>query len=82
MFPANPASSTAADGELIVQHAGGEAFIAFYTDASRARRLEPGVLRNAVLHNFQLERHGPVTLIWVRTPTAALREAVQACVLA
>jgi hypothetical protein len=79
VLPANAPSSTAADGELIVQHAGGEGFIAFYTDASTARRLEPGVLRNAILHNFQVERHGPVTIIWVRTPTDGLREAVQAC---
>jgi hypothetical protein len=81
VLPANPPSSTAADGELIAQHGSGEAFIAFYTDLSRARQLAPEVLRNAVLHNWQVERHGSMTIVWVRAPAAGLREAVQACVV-
>jgi hypothetical protein len=81
VLPANPPSSTAADGELIAQHGSGEAFIAFYTDLSTARRMATEVLRNAAIHNWQVERHGSVTVVWVRAPAAGLRATVQACVV-
>lgn len=65
------------DGELITTGA----FIAFYTDASNARRLEPALKQNAMHIGGQVERHGAVTVLWIRPPATRLRNDVSACVL-
>jgi len=55
------------------------AFIAFYTDAAKARRLQAGLTRNARRLGGQIERHGAVTVLWVHPPASDLRAAVQTC---
>lgn len=75
-------SPTSADGELIVGNGAGGAFIAFYTDSSRAQRLEPLVRENAARFGGKVERRGAVTVLWIRRPAIALRKDVLACAFA
>jgi len=77
-FPPDQSTSSSPDGELIAGAAA--AFIAFYTDASKAQRLEPQVMRNARRHGWQVERHGAVTVVWVHPPSSGARNSAQACV--
>jgi len=63
------------DGELITA----DAFIAFYTDTDKAQRLEPQVKRNARPFGGQVVRRGAVTVLWIRVPASALRNAVSDC---
>lgn len=58
------------------------AFIAFYTDTDKARRLQAGLMRNARRLGGQIERHGAVTVLWVHPPASGLRTAVHTCVSA
>jgi hypothetical protein len=81
VLPPNPPGSSSADGELVVGNAARGAFIAFYTDAGRAWRLEAGVARNASRISGRVERHGAVTVVWVRSPAGELRKAVETCAL-
>jgi hypothetical protein len=73
-----PGGSSSPDGELIVSGA----FIAFYTDAAKARRLEPSVVRNAGRGGWQVERRGDVTVLWIRPPSTARRQALETCAFA
>jgi hypothetical protein len=75
-------SPTSPDGELIVGNGAGGAFIAFYTDAGRAARLEPEVRQNARHLGGQVERRGAVTVLWIRRPANGLRKVVLACAFA
>jgi hypothetical protein len=77
VFPQQSPSSP--DGELIVGNGSGGAFIAFYTDSMRARRLEPAVRQNARRFGGQVERHGAVTVVWIHPPPAGLRKSVLTC---
>jgi hypothetical protein len=79
VLPPHPPGSSSADGELVVGDAASGAFIAFYRDAGRARRLEAGVVRNAVRVGWKVEQRGAVTVIWVRPPASELRNGVDAC---
>ncbi|MHB8490873.1 MAG: hypothetical protein ACYDA6_01485, partial [Solirubrobacteraceae bacterium] len=79
VLPPNPPGSSSAEGELLVGNPASDAFIAFYTDAGKARRLEAGVARNARRFGAQVERHGAVTVVWARPPASPLRRAVEAC---
>jgi hypothetical protein len=79
VFPRQPGQASSADGELIVGR-GPPAFVAFYTDARKAQRLEPGVIRSARRFHGQVQRRGAVTVIWIAPPSNALRDAVESCV--
>jgi hypothetical protein len=81
VLPPTPATSDSPDGELIVGTARG-AFIAFYIDARKARRLAAGITQNAKRLGGAVERHGRVTVVWVHPPTSARRAAVEACTAA
>ena len=80
VLPPNPAGSSAADGELVVVNDHHPAFIAYYTDASRARRLEAAVVQNAHRFGGRVEPRGAETIIWTRAPTGTVRYAVEGCV--
>jgi hypothetical protein len=80
VFPQQSPSSP--DGELIAGDRDGGAFIAFYTDASKAQRLEPDIRRNASRFRGLVERQGAVTVLWIHQPASSLRRAVLACAFA
>jgi hypothetical protein len=71
-------SPTSPDGELIAGRAKAAAFIAFYTSASRAQRLEP-VLKGNARGVSTIERRGAVALLLVGRPAPKLRAAVTDC---
>jgi hypothetical protein len=64
-----------ANGELITKGA----LIAFYTDQSKAARLEPQVKQNARRFGGQVVRNGAITLLWIHPPASGLRDAVSGC---
>jgi hypothetical protein len=72
-------SPTSPDGELIVGRASGGAYVAFYTDASRAEQLEPELTQSATRSGGALQRRGAVTVLLIRRPGKKLRSAVLAC---
>jgi hypothetical protein len=79
VLPPNPPGSSSADGEVVVgRSAAHVVFIAFYTDAARAQRLQASLMRNARQLKGQVERHGAVTVLSIRPPSG-IRAAVQAC---
>lgn len=78
VLPPNPPDSTQPDGEIVISSTH-PTFIAFYTDAARARRLAPAVVRAAARTHVLVERRGDVTIVWTRAPSGALRDAVGAC---
>jgi hypothetical protein len=65
------------DGELITAGA----FIAFYTDARQAQRLEPEVKQNAARFHGRVVRHGAMTLVLVHPPASGLRQTASECAL-
>lgn len=79
VLPPSPPGSTIADGEILLSSSIHPTFIAFYTDAGRARRLEPRVVQNARRVGGQVERRGAVTILWTHTPTRSLRGTVEGC---
>jgi hypothetical protein len=74
-----PQGPNSPNGELIVGNGHGGAFIAFYTDPGRAKQLEPEVIQNARRLGGQVERHGAVTVLWIRSRTSQLRGSLRAC---
>jgi hypothetical protein len=79
VLPAPPPGSSSPDGELIVGSAATDVFIAFYTDADKAQRLQAGVVGDARRLGGRVERHGAATVLWMRPPASGLRTAMQAC---
>lgn len=67
------------DGEVTLADGKTIAFIAFYRDARRARRLEPAIAANAKHLGGEIERRGTVTLLWTRPPSHDLRQDMRAC---
>jgi len=78
ILPPIPPGSTQPDGELVISSTH-PAFIAFYTDAARAMRLEPGIRRDALRTHALVERRGTVTVVWTRAPAGEERGAVWTC---
>jgi len=72
-------SPTSPDGELIVGGAKGAAFVAYYTDVSRAEKLEPEVQQSAARDGGQVERHGAATVLFIHHPANKLRDDVLGC---
>lgn len=85
VLPPNPPGSSSADGELVVgktaimRKAAPGAFIAFYTDAAKARRLQAELMRNARRLGGQIERYEAVTVLWLHRPASGLSAAVHTC---
>jgi hypothetical protein len=82
VIPPNPPGSISADGEVVVSATPIAVFVAFYTDAAKAQRLESELTRNATRIGGQVERRGAVTVLWTRPPVAKLRHTVEACAFA
>jgi hypothetical protein len=79
-----PGDTDAPDAELIandVRGGRGMVFIAYYDDEGRAERLEPSLRRNARRFDGFVERHGTLTLLWVRGERSQTGERVRDCVL-
>jgi hypothetical protein len=78
-FPSRPPGPVQPDGELVIgsDH---PAFIAFYTDAARAARIEPALRRADAGKHLFLERRGAVTVVWSQAPAGDLRDVVWGCV--
>lgn len=74
-----PQGSNSPNGELIVGNGHDGAFIAFYTNPGRAKQLEPEIIQNARRVGGHVERHGVVTVLWIRPPTSQLRDSLHAC---
>jgi hypothetical protein len=58
-----PDDTNAPDVEVTASKPGMMSFIAFYDDARRAKRLEPGIRKNATRFAGHVERHGAVTVV-------------------
>jgi hypothetical protein len=74
----------APDEELIandVRHGRVMVFAGYYDDEARASRLEPSIRRNARRFDGSVERHGTVTLLWVRGREGRLGERTRDCLL-
>ncbi len=69
----------APDHELVIAGRGPGAFIAFYDRLSRAERYEPALRRDAARFKGVVERHGRVTIVWVRPPGVADQARVRRC---
>lgn len=78
-FPSRPPDPTQPDGELVIR-ASHPAFIAFYTDAARAQRIEPALRREDSGKHVLLERRGAVTIAWTQAPDGNLSHAIWGCV--
>jgi hypothetical protein len=80
VFPTDRVASSSPDGELIAGAATvGGAFIAFYSDPGKARRLEPGVKQNATRFGGLVERQGAVTVLWIHPPSNGARSVIESC---
>lgn len=78
-FPSRPPDPTQPDGELVISSTH-PTFIAFYTDAARANRIEPELKRADSGKHVILERRGAVTIVWTQAPAGDTRESVWRCV--
>jgi hypothetical protein len=56
-------------------------FAAYYDDEGRSERYEPAVRRNARSLDGVVERHGTLTLLWVRGAESRLAERARDCLL-
>jgi hypothetical protein len=56
-------------------------FAGYYDDEDRAERYEPALRRNARRFDGAVERHGALTLLWVRGDERRLAERVRGCLL-
>jgi hypothetical protein len=79
-FPSRPPDPVQPDGELMISSSSHPTFIAFYTDAARAARIEPALRRDDAGKHVWLERRGAVTIVWSQSPAAALRHTIWGCV--
>jgi hypothetical protein len=79
VFPPDSRGPSGPDGELIVNTAA-QAFIAFYTDSAKAKRLQVEIVQNAKRFGGQVERRDAVTIVWVKPPSSTLRNGLEACV--
>lgn len=78
-FSSSPPDPAQPDGELVIRSSH-PTFIAFYTDAAKADRIEP-VLRHDDAHMpVRLERRGAVTIAWSQAPAEDMRHTVWGCV--
>jgi hypothetical protein len=78
-FPSRPPDPTQPDGELVISSAH-PTFIAFYTDAAKAKRIEPALRRDDAHAHIRLERRDAVTIAWSQAPAGDLHDAIWACV--
>jgi hypothetical protein len=78
-FQSRPPDPAQPDGELLITSTT-PSFIAFYTDAARARRTLPALQRADAGEHVLLERRGAVTIAWTHAPDDALRGLVWTCV--
>jgi hypothetical protein len=78
-FPSRPPDRTQPDGELVISSAH-PTFIAFYTDAAKAKRIEPALKRDDSGKHVLLERRGAVTIAWTQAPAGDLHHTVWGCV--
>ena len=56
-------------------------FAGYYDDKDRAERYEPALRRNARSFDGTVERHGMLTLLWVRGDESRLAERARDCLL-
>jgi hypothetical protein len=75
-----PGDADAPDTELIVAGRQSSAFLAFYDDEARAVRYEPDLQARA-LEPGAVERHGSVTIFWVRGRRTREGEQIKSCVV-
>ena len=77
-FPSRPPDPIQPDGELVIRSRH-PTFIAFYTDAARAKRIEPALRREDSGKGVLLERRGAVTIAWSQAPAGDIRHTVWEC---
>jgi hypothetical protein len=80
----SPDDADAPDEELIANDIlRGRVMIlaAYYDDEDRAERYEPALRRNARSYDGVLERHGTLTLLWVRGNESPVAERTRDCLL-
>ena len=77
--PRAPDDTDAPDTELIVAGHESSAVVAFYDDAARADRLAP-LLEERATAPGAVERHGTITIFWVRGKSGSEAGRIRACV--
>jgi hypothetical protein len=65
--------------ELIVIGAQASAFLAFYADTASADRYVAQISRRAKRVHVTLERHGPLTILWIRGRGTDAARQLRAC---
>jgi len=79
--PRSPADSDAPDTELIVSSRKSGAFLGFYENEQRAQDAAPQIPKDSKAFRGQVERHGKLTIFWVRGRQSAEADRIKACVL-
>jgi hypothetical protein len=79
--PASKGDTNAPNTELIVSAPGAGAFLAYYDDIGRADKLAVMIRRRARAFHGSLERHGHLTILWVRGANTPDAERIKACIL-
>lgn len=75
-----PGDEDAPDLELVLSRLDAPAFVALYADPGRARENAPSIRRRARHFHGSVDRLGRVTIVWVKPPSATVRDSVHACV--
>ncbi len=77
--PRAPGDADAPDTQLLVGGHHSSAFLAFYDDEARAARLAPRI-EDLATQPGAVERHGKVTIFWVRGKAGDEAAKIKACV--
>jgi hypothetical protein len=77
--PAPAGDTNAPATELVVGGAESSAFLAFYENAARARRYAPDIRANAKRLHATVERHGKLTILWIRGAASGEAQIIRRC---
>src|SRR5258706_15166010 len=77
--PRPPGDANAPNVELIAGGRQAYAFLAFYDSSTRARKYAPMIRRNAQRFHGTLERHGKLTILWVRGSNTPEGQEIRHC---
>ena len=77
--PRAPDDTNAPDTELIVGTPQAGAFLAFYNELRRAERYAPGIAKRTRRFGGAVERHGKLTILWVRGKDSHDAKRIRSC---
>lgn len=74
-----PDDFDAPDTELTVHTTDAVALLAFYGDEQRAQRVAADVKKNARAARATVERHGSLTIVWIRGARSRGADTIRSC---